>query len=170
MLTASRTVTAIPAWASSMLNNDSFTTEVFAIQLINSIICITQIIKLHKTIPTREQTKPGQHHWQPPPLTCQKSMRFMLSTGWGLQTKGQVSLCVEPLVLCQQATARVEGCVKSSRKQQQMLSRAAWFNESKLCTSWDSICDILNTMKTHPLAVLHVYLRCSLASTDALFY
>jgi hypothetical protein len=61
MLTASRAVAAIPPRASSVLNNDSLATQVFAVQFINSIVCITQIIKLHKAIPVREQTKPGWH-------------------------------------------------------------------------------------------------------------
>lgn len=102
MLTASRTVTAIPTWASGMLNNDSLTTEVFAIQFINSIICITQIIKLHKTIPTREQTKPGWNRWHPALLMSESTISDTLlvseinevhaCTGWGLQTMGQLSL------------------------------------------------------------------------------
>lgn len=34
-----------------MFHNHSLTAKVFAIEFINSIICIAQIIKLHKTIP-----------------------------------------------------------------------------------------------------------------------
>lgn len=55
-----------------MLNNDSFTTEVFAIQFINSIICITQIIKLHKTIPVL------QIHLQDLPVALKEALHIAL--------------------------------------------------------------------------------------------
>lgn len=51
VLTASRTVTAVTPWASGMLNDHSLPTKIFTIQLINCIICVSQIIKLNKAIP-----------------------------------------------------------------------------------------------------------------------
>lgn len=57
VLTASRTVTAVPAWAPGMLHDHSLTTQILPIQLINSIVGISQIIELHKAIPRDRQGK-----------------------------------------------------------------------------------------------------------------
>lgn len=51
VLTASRTVTAVPAWAPGVLHDHSLPTQIFPVQLIDSIISVSQIIEFHKTIP-----------------------------------------------------------------------------------------------------------------------
>lgn len=55
-----------------MLNNYSLTTKVFAIQLINSIICISQIIKLHKPISVL------QIHLQDLPIALKEALHIAL--------------------------------------------------------------------------------------------
>lgn len=55
-----------------MLNNDSLSTQVFAIQFVNSIICITQIIKLHKPVSVL------QIHLQDLPVALKEALHIAL--------------------------------------------------------------------------------------------
>lgn len=117
MLTASRTVTAISPWAAGMLNNYSLTTKVFAVQFINSIICITQIIKLHKTVSRREQRKYWLvPFWHPASLTLKRKQwgSCLAKVRWILQTKDQLCLLFRwnHFALCQQALQKVGRLLK----------------------------------------------------------
>lgn len=55
VLTASRTVTAVTTWAPGVLHDHSLPTQIFPVQLINSIVGVSQIIKLHKAVPRERE-------------------------------------------------------------------------------------------------------------------
>lgn len=76
VLTASGTVTAVAPRASGVLHDHSLPTEIFTIELINSIVCIPEIIKLNKAVPRVRRGKESLQEWT---LSYLCSSRFLWS-------------------------------------------------------------------------------------------